>query len=87
MQIKGVKGKLMAGGHVAAMLTSYEHTGTEDDWQTTATATEVNRFWLANSGLALWLRVGKAWWVWKNVTVRLEGTAITITGAGRPEMR
>lgn len=87
MNIKGVKGNLRAGSQVAASLANYSHTGTEEDWQVTATAVDVDQFWLGNANLSLWLRVGKEWWVWKGVTARLEGTAITITGAGRPEMR
>ena len=88
MQATGTTGKLMAGGQLVASLTAWTHVGDTDNWQTTATARDVNEFWLSGaSSLDVWLRVGPKWWIWRGVAVRCEGTAITITGAGRPEMR
>ena len=87
MQATGTTGTLRAGGQLAASLTAWKYTGNEAGWQITATAGDVNEFWLDNSTLDVWLRVGNHWWIWRDVAVRREGTAITITGAGRPEMR
>lgn len=88
MNLTGISGKIKAGSQLAASLTAYSYTGTEGEWTVEAKASEKNPYWLLNApSLDLWLGVGSSWWIWKDVEVLHNGDAVTIKGAGRPEMR
>ena len=89
MRLTGQSASIIVGGRCAARLGRWRLRGsTSEGWAVTADALEVNTIWLDSAApLMLSLDVGNKRWCWRGVSVDRNGSQITITGAGAPEVR
>jgi hypothetical protein len=89
-QVTGQRGVVKFGTVPAATLRTWRLAARDDEphtWTLTATAVEVNTFYLSQSPLALSLRVGSRTWRWSDVVVEIVGGRVHGTVSGRPEVK
>lgn len=89
-QAKGQQGVVRYGTVPAATLKGWSLSARDDDaqvWTLTATAVDVNRFYITQTPLSLALWVGSRQWRWSDAVVEIVGGKVTGTVTGRPEVR
>lgn len=86
LRMRGVAGELRRGYQVAADLGPWTM---DESGRVEATPITVDAYWIENAagGLALWLRVGKKAWVWRDVVMETAGPPIVVRVAGSPTIR
>lgn len=93
MRLRGTGGRLVAGPHTAALLSSWEITRVEDHqntgaWVGTARVAVRDAFWAEHGGdLDLVVPAGRVQWLWRGVRVAWGAGVATISGHGPPEVR
>lgn len=89
MKITGHHASIIVGGRCAARLGGWRLEGSPaEGWAVEADVLEVNTIWLeSGAALSLACDVGNKRWRWHGVTVERQGSRMTITGAGAPEVR
>ena len=86
---KGTGGELRAGPYTAAQFAAWSLVRADDMLNSDAATVQVealhivDTFWLEACQLDLWLNCGRAWWIWRDVTI----DGATIRMRGRPEIR
>jgi hypothetical protein len=88
-QATGQQGAVKFGPVPAATLRAWRLVARDDaphTWDLTATAVEVNRFYITQTPLQLSLRVGSRNWRWNDVVLEIVGVAVRGTVTGRPEV-
>lgn len=86
----GQQGVVTFGTVPAATLRAWSLTAREDEpmtWALTASAVDVNRFYLTQTPLTVSLRVGSRSWRWRDVVLEVVGGRVSGTLSGRPEVR
>jgi hypothetical protein len=89
-QASGQQGTVKFGPVPAADLKSWRLTARDDaagTWDVTATAVNVNAFYITQTPLELSLRVGSRQWRWRDVVLEIVGGTARGVVAGRPEVR
>jgi hypothetical protein len=89
-QVTGQQGVVKFGPVPAASLVSWRLAARDDEphtWDLTATAGNVNSFYVTQSPLSLSLRVGSRNWRWSDVVLEIVGGTVRGTLTGRPEVR
>lgn len=82
---KGARGELRYGYHVAAQLSAWS---VDERGRVDATASDINAYWIDQDELALWLRVGSRWWVWRAIQLRqCDASACVVQVEGSPETK
>lgn len=87
--LSGAQGRIKVGYQVAAELGAFRLTPCgPGEWSFTAAITQVDAFWISqDTGRTLELHVGQQRWVWRTVTLVVDGHTVTGTASGRPERR
>jgi hypothetical protein len=81
----GIFGELKRGYQTVARLTDWK---LDADDKCEATAADVNTFWFDQPGpMALWLKVGKRFWVWRETEILSSETPFVIRVIGSPDVR
>jgi hypothetical protein len=88
-QVTGIDGVVRFGAVPAATLKSWRLQRRDDAtaWDLSATASQVNQFYVAQAPLSLSLRVGDRDWRWEAVALEIVGTTARGVVVGRPEVR
>jgi len=89
-QATGPQGVVTFGAVHAATLRAWRLVARDDVpqcWTLTATAVEVNRFYITQSPLAVSLRLGRRNYRWSDVVLEIVGGQVRGTVSGRPEVR
>lgn len=86
----GIQGAVKFGPVQAATLKSWRLVARGDEscvWTLTATAVDVNTFYVTQTPLTVSLRVGSRNWRWSDVVLEIVGGKVSGTLVGRPEVR
>lgn len=87
--LSGKRGRIKVGYQVAADLGAFTLAPTgPGEWSISASVTQADAFWLSqDTGRTLELEVGSQRWVWRTVSLVVDGNAVSGTASGRPERR
>ncbi len=89
-QAAGREGVVKYGPVPAATLKAWRLAACDDvpqAWTLTATAVDVNTFYVTQTPLTVSLRVGSRNWRWSDVVLEIVGGKVSGTLVGRPEVR
>jgi hypothetical protein len=86
--IRGRQGRLKVGHRTAATLGAFSLSPVPSGWAVEAEIASTDAFWIAQSAArSLDLDVGKQRWIWRDVTLEVDGGTVRGTVLGRPDRR